>query len=51
MTLIEDDDVVQAFAADRADQAFGEGILPGGAGAMRTSRMPMSAIWRVNSSP
>src|SRR5213083_2575112 len=32
MTLIEDDDVVQAFAADRADQAFGEGILPGGAG-------------------
>src|SRR2546428_1944240 len=31
MTLIEDDDVVQAFTADRADQAFGEGILPGGA--------------------
>ena len=29
MTLIEDDDVVQAFSADRADQAFGEGILPG----------------------
>src|SRR3989442_6036128 len=31
MTLIEDDDVVQAFSADRADQAFGEGILLGGA--------------------
>src|SRR5207247_368205 len=33
MTLIEDEDedVVQAFAADRADQALGEGILPGGA--------------------
>src|SRR5207302_8816775 len=30
MTLIEDDDVVQAFAADRVDQAFGEGILAGG---------------------
>src|SRR3989442_11600324 len=31
MTLIEDEDVVQAFAADRADQALGEGIVPGGA--------------------
>ena len=31
MTLIEDDDVIQTFPADRADQAFREGILPGGA--------------------
>ncbi len=31
MALIERDDVVQAFPADRADQAFGERILPWGA--------------------
>ena len=29
MPLIEDDDVVQTLAADRADDAFDVGILPG----------------------
>src|SRR5256885_7630387 len=32
MALIEDDDVVQALPADRADEPLREGILPGGAG-------------------
>jgi len=29
VTLVEDDDVIQALAADRADEAFGKWILPG----------------------
>ena len=29
MPLIDDDDVVQTLAADRADDAFDVGILPG----------------------
>ena len=29
MTLIEDDYVVQTFAADRSDEAFDKWILPG----------------------
>ena len=31
MPLVEDDDVVQTLAADRPDDAFDVGILPGGA--------------------
>lgn len=29
VTLVEDDDVIQAFAADRADEALDKWILPG----------------------
>src|SRR5713226_10448927 len=29
VSLIQDDDVVEQFAADRADHALGEGVLPG----------------------
>ena len=29
VTLVEDDDVIQAFAADRADEASDKWILPG----------------------
>src|SRR5262245_54481190 len=32
VTFIEHDDEVEAFSANRADDAFGEGILPGRAG-------------------
>src|SRR2546426_5449282 len=39
MALIEHDDVVQAFPADRADQAFGEGILPWGRSEEHTSEL------------
>ena len=28
VTLVEDDDVIEAFAADRADDAFDIGVLP-----------------------
>ena len=29
MSLVQDDDMVQAFTADTPDQAFGIGVLPG----------------------
>ena len=29
VTLIEDDDVIQTFAADRTDESFDKWILPG----------------------
>ena len=29
MTLVEDDDVIQTFAVDRADEALDTWILPG----------------------
>src|SRR2546425_1594760 len=32
MSLVQDDDVVEKLAAEGADDSFGEGILPGGAG-------------------
>ena len=31
VAFVEDEDVVEALAADRADDALCEGILPGGA--------------------
>jgi hypothetical protein len=48
MPLIEDDDVVQALAADRADDAFDVGILPGRAGAVRTAARPKASTTRSN---
>jgi hypothetical protein len=29
VTLVEDDDVIQTFAADQADESFDKWILPG----------------------
>ena len=40
MPLIEDDDVVQTLAADRADDAFDVGICQGARGAVRTGVRP-----------
>ena len=40
--LVEDDDVIQAFAADRADEALDIGSLPGARGAVTTSLMPIT---------
>ena len=51
MSFVEHDEVVEAFPADGADEAFGEGILPGSARGDETLRMAMSAIRHVNSSP
>ena len=41
VSFAKDDDVIQAFAADRANQAFHEWRLPGVLGAMTTSSMFM----------
>jgi hypothetical protein len=41
VALAEDDNVVETVAPDRADKAFGEGILPGAVRRRRTSSMPM----------
>ena len=37
MSFAEDKNVVETLAADRTDQALGEGILPGAVCAVRTS--------------
>jgi hypothetical protein len=47
MRLTENDDMIQALAADRPDQAFGKAILPGEAGAVGLSRIPMARNRRV----
>jgi hypothetical protein len=41
MTLIEDDHVVQTFAADGSDDAFDERICQGDRGAITTSSTPI----------
>ena len=48
MPLIEDDDVVQTLAADRADDAFDVGILPGRARCLRTGVRPKASTARPN---
>jgi len=35
MSLVQDDHVVEKLAADGADHALGEGVLPGERGAVR----------------
>ena len=47
MSLPEDDDVIKALPADRADQPFDIGDR----GAVGLSRMPMARMRRVNASP
>jgi hypothetical protein len=42
VTLIEDDDVIETFAADRADDALHIGVLPWGRGAVTTSSIPIA---------
>jgi len=37
VSVVDDQNVVEALAADRTDQALGEWILPGLCGAVRTS--------------
>jgi hypothetical protein len=37
----EDDDMVEALAPCRADQALDEGVLPEARGALKTSSMPI----------
>ena len=42
MTFIEDDDVIETFATDRADDAFDIGVLHGDRGAVTTSSMAIA---------
>src|ERR1700722_1343671 len=51
MGLAKDDDVVQAFSTDRANQPLGMPILPGGTGRSWSSRIPMAARRRVTALP
>jgi hypothetical protein len=41
VTLAEDDNVIQTFAADRSDETLGVGILPGDRAAVMTSVMQL----------
>ena len=43
MGLIENEEVVEALAAEGPDEAFHVGILPRGRGAVLTSRIPR--VW------
>jgi hypothetical protein len=51
MGLVQDDEMIQAFAANGADDPFDEGILPKRAGVVSTSRSSMLARRRVKASP
>ena len=51
MRLAQYNDVVQTFPPDRSDQPFGKAILPGEAGAIGLSRMPMARNRRVTTAP
>ena len=42
VSLAEDDDVVQAFAANGPNQSFGKAVCQGDQGAMGLSRMPIA---------
>ena len=51
MRFVENDDVVEQFAADGAGQAFGERVLPGERGVVSTSAMPIPLTRSRNSHP
>jgi hypothetical protein len=51
MRLVQDNDVVHTFTPNRSDQLFDKGILPGEAGAVGWSRMPMARSRRVTIAP
>jgi hypothetical protein len=47
MHLAQNNDVVQTLTPDRFDRPFGKAVLPGKAGAVGLSRMPMARNRRV----
>ena len=51
MHLAQDNDVVHTLTPDRSDQPFGKAVLPGEAGAVGLSRMPMARNRRVTTAP
>jgi hypothetical protein len=51
MRLATDDCVIETLATDRSDQPFGKAVLPGEAGAVGLSRMPMARNRRVTTVP
>src|SRR5438105_2569186 len=51
VTLFEDDNLIQAFTADRTNETLGVGVLPGCRGAVITSAIPIARTrWR-NAAP
>ena len=51
MHLAQDNDVVYTLTPDRSDQPFGKAVLPGEAGVVGLSRMPMARNRRVTTLP
>ena len=51
MSLVQDEEMVEALAADGADHALHEGIRQGALGAMITCRIPIVSTYRVKISP
>jgi hypothetical protein len=51
MHLAQDNDVVYRLTPDRSDQSFGKAILPGEAGAVGLSPIPMARNQRVTTLP
>jgi hypothetical protein len=51
MSLVQDEEMVEALAADGADHSLHEGILPGRSGAVITCRTPIVSTHRVKISP
>jgi hypothetical protein len=49
--LAQNEEVIQALAPDGADHPLHEGVLPGRAGAVRISRIPMLLTRRANAFP
>jgi hypothetical protein len=45
MSLVQDDDMVQAFTADTPDQAFDIGVLPGTPGSPRQDILALAHFW------
>ena len=51
VTPAQDDDVIQAFTADRTDEALGVGVLPGrsrGSGGLRRWHRSLNLTLRLN---
>jgi hypothetical protein len=51
MPFVDHDDVIEAFASNRTDDALGETILPGAVRGVRTSSTPMPFTRRRNCWP
>ena len=51
MLFVQDDDVIEAFASNRADDPFGIGVLHGERGALNTSMTSIAFSRDRNAAP